>query len=528
MTADPYVELGIAPADLAEIEREDAARRMGVDRDEQREKLQSLRSYIAGAWPLLEPGRAYVHGWHIDAIAEHLEAVTRGEIKRLLINIPPRHMKSLAVSVFWPTWVWTFKPETRWLFASYAQSLSVRDSLKCRRLIESPWYRAIWGDIFQLTSDQNEKMKFENDRTGYRLATSVGGTGTGEGGDIVVFDDPHKVDEVESDTMRKAVLDWWDGTMTTRLNDPDEGAFVGVMQRIHEHDLAGHVLEQGGWTHLCLPAEYAPKHLFIWPDDPRTEPDELLWPDHFGRDAIARLKVSLGSYRAAGQLQQLPSPATGGILKRGWWKYFPVEWLDEWRGPEPIALFTSWDTSLKEKTTNDYAVGTVWVCSGVSRYLVRRIRERMGLPETRNAVWEIADWCSRSFPNVPQMHLVENAANGPEVVAWLRDKVSGVIPVNVEKDKVARAHDASPQIEAGNVFVPGKDDGAGSYDKTLTPAWAQEIIEECARFPKGANDDQVDSVTQFLNRVGQQNFHRAPSTDAGAKPKKTPFLEHTF
>jgi len=152
----------------------------------------------------------------------------------------------------------------------------------------------------------------------------------------------------------------------------------------------------------------------------------------------------------------------------------------------------------------------------------------MGLPETRSAVWETADWCSRNFSGVPQTHLVENAANGPEVIAWLRDKVSGLIPVSPDKDKVVRAHSASPQIEAGNVFVPGHDDGAGGYDKTLTPAWAQEIIEECARFPKGANDDQVDSVTQFLNRVGQHNFARTPSASNGNGRARKPFLERSF
>lgn len=519
----------ISSADLEAVEREDAMRKMGAERGELRERFRTLREFVAGAWPVLEPGRELVPGWHIDAICEHLEAVTRGEIKRLIINVPPRHMKSLTVAVFWPTWVWTFKPELRWLFASYAEKLSIRDSLKCRRLIESLWYQALWGDVFRLASDQNEKKRFENDRTGYRIATSVGGTGTGEGGDVVVFDDPHKVDEVESDVVREGVIDWWDGTMTTRLNDPDEGAFVGVMQRIHERDLAGHLLAKGGYTHLCLPAEYSPNHPFIWPDDPRTEPDALLWPDHFGAEAIAELKTALGSYRAAGQLQQLPSPATGGILKRGWWRYFPVEWLDVWEGPAPVAFFTSWDTGLKEKTVNDYAVGTAWIVVGANRYLVRRIRARMGLPETRMAVWELSDWGARQFSDLPQTHYVENAANGPEVVAWLKDKVSGLIAVSPDKDKVARAHGASAQIEAGNVFLPGKDDSAGSYNKTLTPSWVQELIEECARFPKGAHDDQVDSVTQFLNKVGQRNFSRGGgAAKANGNGKRKSLLERTF
>ncbi len=146
----------------------------------------SLSEYIRQAWHIVEPGNRYVPGWHIDAICEHLEAATRGEIRNLIINIPPRHMKSLITCVFWPTWLWTSRPETRWLFSSYGENLSIRDSIKCRRIIQSNWYQKNWGDTFQLTGDQNSKTRFENDKTGYRLATGVGGLGTGDGGDFLV------------------------------------------------------------------------------------------------------------------------------------------------------------------------------------------------------------------------------------------------------------------------------------------------------------------------------------------------------
>src|SRR5580692_6538037 len=165
-----------------------------------------LGEFVRQAWHVIEPSTPFVPGWHIDAIVEHLEAVTRGEIRNLLINVPPRHMKSLLVSVFWPAWEWIEHPERRWLYSSYAASLSIRDSVNCRRLIESPWYHARWGHVFRLTSDQNTKGRFDNNRSGYRLSTSVGGTVTGEGGDRIVCDDPHKVDEVHSDTVRKAAL----------------------------------------------------------------------------------------------------------------------------------------------------------------------------------------------------------------------------------------------------------------------------------------------------------------------------------
>jgi len=191
----------------------------------------SLREFVRQAWHVVEPSTPFVSGWHIDAICAHLEAITRGEIRNLLINVPPRHMNSLLVSVFFPAWEWIRWPERRWLYSSYAATLSIRDSVKCRRLIESPWYQARWGHVFALTTDQNAKMRFDNNRSGYRLSTSVGGSVTGEGGDRIVCDDAHKVDEVESDTSRKGALDWWDVAMSTRVNDPKTSAKVVVMQR---------------------------------------------------------------------------------------------------------------------------------------------------------------------------------------------------------------------------------------------------------------------------------------------------------
>jgi len=279
-----------------------------------------LRVFFQEVWPVLEPGTRFVPGFHLDAVAEHLEAITSGQLQRLLINMPPRHMKSLAVAVCWPMWEWIRHPERRWLFASYAQQLSTRDSLKCRRLIASPWYRRHWGHVYQLTSDQNLKQRFENNRTGYRLATSVGGALTGEGGDRIVVDDPHNVVEADSDAVRRRTLDWFDQSMSTRLNNPQTGAMVIVMQRLHEQDLAGHVLEQGGFEHLCLPAEYDGRKTVTvcgW-QDPRTEMGALLWPARFSATVLADLKRQLGAYGTAGQLQQRPVPRDGGMFKRPW------------------------------------------------------------------------------------------------------------------------------------------------------------------------------------------------------------------
>jgi len=346
-----------------------------------------LLEFARQAWSALEPRGRFVAGWHLEAIAEHLQAVSRGQIKRLLLNMPPRHMKSLSVCVFWPCWEWATRPGLKYLFASYAQALSLRDSLKCRRLIRSPWYQENWGGRVQLTFDQNAKHRYETTAGGFRLATSVGGMATGEGGDRVVVDDPHSASGALSPKRRVAVLEWWDQVMSTRLNDPATGAMVIVMQRLHESDLSGHVLQQAGYVHLRLPAEYegvkrfstAPEELGLFMDDPRTEPGALLWPERFNREALDELKARLGTYGAAGQLQQQPAPTAGGIFKREWWRFF--------REPPPFSrIIQSWDTGFKTGATNAYSVGQTWGVAENGFYLLDQLRERLEYPELKRAV----------------------------------------------------------------------------------------------------------------------------------------------
>jgi predicted phage terminase large subunit-like protein len=464
----------------------------------------SLAEFVRQAWVIVEPLTPLIWGWHIDCIVEHLEAVTSGQIRNLLINVPPRHMKSLLVSVFWPAWEWIRWPERRWLYSSYGAHLSIRDSLKCRRLIESPWFQANWGHLFRLTSDQNTKTRWDNDKSGYRIATSVEGAATGEGGDRIVCDDPHNVQHAESDGIRKGTLDWWDIVMSTRVNDPKTTAKVVVMQRCHQQDLSGHLLEQGGWEHVCLPAEYeGSRHVTsIGWSDPRTERGDLLWAARFGPKEIESLKRSLGSYAAAGQLQQRPSPAEGGMLKRHWWRY----WQKPGANLPPILVHfpdgsdrliaaveigtveeraQSWDCSFKDLETSDFVVGQTWGRSGPRFLLLDQLRERLDCPGTVKAVRdEAAKWqpCSAK--------LIEDKANGSAVIQMLQHEISGILPVNPEGGKVARAAAVSPLIEAGNVYLPHPQ---------MFP-WVNDFIEECAAFPNGAHDDQVDAMTQILLR----------------------------
>ena len=263
----------------------------------------TLWEFVRQSWHVLEPAHPFVDNWHIGAICELLEAVSRGEIQNLLINIPPRHLKSLLVSVFWPCWEWgpMRRPDLRYINSSYASNLSIRDNVKSRTLIQSGFYQAQWGSVFRLRDDQNVKVKFENYHGGFRLASYVGG-GTGEGGDRLICDDPNNVTDVESDTIRNTCNEWWDLQMYNRITNVKTAARVMIMQRTHQADLSGHVLETGGWTHLKLPTRFEPsKRCTVvyaegtktW-NDPRKKAGELLNPALWDEDATP-LRATQGS-----------------------------------------------------------------------------------------------------------------------------------------------------------------------------------------------------------------------------------------
>jgi hypothetical protein len=268
---------------------------------------------VVQAWHVLEPDASFVHGIHVQAICDHLQAVTEGRIRNLIINVPPGHAKSLLTAVFWPAWVWIDHAESRWLFSSYREPLATRDSVRCRRLIESDWYRERWGDRYQLTEDQNQKQRFENNRTGYRVVVPMS-SGTGERGDYVVVDDPHSVDQAESDAERRAAVEWWNGSMSTRLNDFSTGHKVVIQQRLHESDLTGDLLVKGGYELLCLPAEFEGTAMF---DLDRLEGSA----DGSGAVAVAREGHSGRSKGPAGYPRQLPLcgavSAEAGACRRG-------------------------------------------------------------------------------------------------------------------------------------------------------------------------------------------------------------------
>lgn len=468
------------------------------ERDKRRAET-SLYEFVKQSWHVVEPGVPFIASWHIEAICEHLEAVSHGEIRNLLINIPPRHSKSTIVSVMWPAWEWLADPSQKFLCASYAGVLAVRDNLKCRRLVQSPWYQERWGTIFALSGDQNAKQRFENDKTGYRLATSVGGTATGEGGSRLVLDDPHGAQDAQSDAMRESAIEWFDMVWSTRLNNPKTDAMVTIMQRLHEADVSGHILKDiGGWDHICIPAEYdeVVRRTSLGTYDPRSKKGSLICPERFGTEELAKLKKLLGEYGTAGQLQQQPAPAGGGILKT---KHFQL-----WRGELPPIDFIlqSYDGAYTTKTTGDPTACSVW---GVAEVKGKRIgllldcwAEHLAYPKLRKKALD--DWratygaTEKRKGRKPDAVMVEKKSSG---ISLIQDLQTANIPVFSydpgRADKIARAHQAAPILELDILYVIESEKRPGE-----PVSWAAEFIEQCAKFPNAEHDDYVDTFTQAM------------------------------
>lgn len=444
----------------------------------------SFPEFLRKAWPIIEPANTLIDSWYVGYLCEHLELVTRGEIKKLLINMPPRYGKSNIVTILWPVWSWTQKPFLRWIFCSYASSLSVKHSLARRRVIESNWYQDNWGGLVAIQDDQNQKQEYENTARGHMIATSVGGTLTGKGGDVIVEDDMLKPDEAESEAMRNHMKLMHKNVLSSRLDNPKTGIRVVVEQRTHVDDLTGNILkDEQGWHHLKLPLISEGKTIIEFPISKRTverEPGELLNESRHGQKEVDDLKRTMGTRTFVAQAQQNPTSEIGNILKRQWWKYYSVL-------PSGFDLIvSSWDMSFKETEDGSYVVGQLWGKRNADYYLIAQKRQRCDFAEALQMVVLMA----QQHPEA-RAHLVEDKANGPAIISALQKKISGLIPVPPIGSKIARAQAVSPIVEAGNVYLP--EPGLN--------AWVADFIEECAAFKgtSGEINDQVDSFTQALN-----------------------------
>lgn len=478
----------------------------------------SLREFIPRAWHVVEPS-TFVPNWHIDAIAEHLTAVTDGDVLDLLITMPPRHSKSLVITVLWPVWEWLTIPSHRWVFASYAFQLSVRDSVKRRKLIKSPWFQQRFADKFQLIVEQDSKVRFENSKSGFMLASSVGGSNTGEGGERIVADDPHNIKKAESEVERTDTVDWWNIVMSTRRNDLKRSARIVVQQRTHEGDVAGDIIEKGGYVHLNLPTEFgfaggqrcktgwtvkATGVEHHW-EDPRQVEGELLNPIRFDHTANEKAKIDLGDYQYAAQHGQNPTPPKGQIIQAQWLKYYggpgqpPIP--DFTRSTHPLMPLFSLDCAFKEKKDTDFVAGLGWAMFGADLYLMPiRIHRRMNFPDTVDAVAEFVGGKSldgsKEFPGIYpfiKIKLVEDKANGSAIIDTLKHRIPGMIPFEPGgASKESRLMAGSWRFRAGNVYLP---------HESIAP-WINEYTYELCAFPKAKKDDYVDATSQVLLFIG--------------------------
>lgn len=454
-----------------------------------------LYSYLITAWNLFDPS-PFKDSWHLESVCEHVQACLEGKIPDLIINIPPRCSKSSIVSVAAPTWMWgpRNKPETKFLTMSYGQDLSTRDSVRSRRVIQSRWYKDRWGDRFKLAHDVNLKKRYENDKNGHRIASSIGGVGTGEGFDCLIVDDPTKAEEADSTVALENVIEWWKGTMSTRANDMETARRIIIMQRLSQKDLVGHIEseEADGWTTLKLPMRYEPR---VWVSplgwkDPRTTEGELLCPSRFNEKAVEKLETQLGPYKSAAQLQQRPVPKGGGKIKEEWFRYFyaPAQQYD--------IIIQAWDLSFDDTAGADYTVGGVWGKLGGDRFLLDVVRGQMDVVAQAKAI-------ANTYKKWPQSRavLVENKANGPAVIKLLKNpewvdilkiRVSGLTPVDPKAmggDKDARLSKCVPEFAAGNVWFIHPD---------VVPV-IDQVKTELTQFPKASHDDCVDMVSYGLN-----------------------------
>lgn len=488
----------LTKAELLEVERELCKR--------------SLAEFAKRAWHVLEPAAELKWGWALDAICLHLEAVTDGRITRLLMNVPPGSMKSLLTGVIWPAWEWGPKalPEMRFVGTAHEETLAIRDSRRCRDLIKSEWFQELWP--LQLASDLDGKREFGNVKKGSRQARAFTSM-TGVRGDRVILDDPISADNANSEAKLEAARIAFTETLPTRVNN-EKSAIVVIMQRLSEKDTSGVILGMGlPYVHLCIPMRYDPANhcrTEIGWEDPRTVEGELMFPERFDETQVRELEKTLGSYGAAGQLQQRPAPRGGGIIKTEWFKYWTTLPPMEFRAIHA-------DTAQKTGEENDYSVFQCWGRTTTGQaVLIDQIRGKWEAPELLTQAR--AFWLKHKTDQRPQVKTialrsmkVEDKVSGTGLIQTLRREGVPVLPVQRGNDKISRAHDASPFIESGNVLLP------------QDAPWLSDFLAECQSFPAGAHDDQLDPMfdaikgVQFVEPAQSQNVVPIPTVNFWGK-----------
>ena len=438
-------------------------------------------SFAQHVFAELYPKTRFQMNWHLWVIAARLAAVRTGKIRRLAVHLPPRHLKSLFASVAFPAWVLGHDPSAEILCVSYAQELADKWSRDCRRIVLSPWYRVLFPT--RLAPSRQAMAEFETTAKGCRIATSVGGVLTGRGADLIIIDDPLKPEQALSDPYREGANEWHDSTLYSRLNDKAKSAIILVMHRLHEDDLAGHVLAREDWEVLRFPAiaEADERHRIetLW--GPRVfcrRQGEALFPAREPLAMLAEIRRTIGEYNFAGQYQQAPAPLGGGLVKPAWFRrYRAAELPDRFE-----RVVQSWDTANTASELSDFSVCTSWGIAGRDIYLLGVLRRRMDYPELKRAV--VAEYARLK----PDVVLIEDRASGTQLIQeLLAEGLYAVTRYRPQGDKVMRMHAQTATVENGFVHLPHE------------ALWLAEYLHELAVFPDGRFDDQVDATAQFLD-----------------------------
>ena len=441
-------------------------------------------SFIERSFYELNPQTRMLWAPHIELIAAKLDACRQGQVRRLIINVPPRHLKSLCASVAFPAWCLGHDPAAQIICASYGQDLADKFARDCRRIMASGWYRQLFSTRL---GDRHPVHDFATTQQGTRMATSVGGVLTGRGADMIIIDDALKPDEALSESRRNAVNEWYDNTLLSRLNDKARGCIIIIMQRLHQDDLVGHVLEQEGWDMLVFPsiAETEEMHDINSPFGRRLfkrAVGDVLHPERESEATLGHIREAVGEYNFAAQYQQNPTPLGGAIIRTAWLRYYEP-------GDRPerfIQTVQSWDTANKATELSDYSVCTTWGVYEKHYYLLDVFRQRLNYPDLKRKLRELA-WRDR-----PNKILIEDKASGTQLIQDL--KADGVHAVTAYQpptgtDKIMRLHAQTALFENGRVLLPSR------------APWLADYVTELTSFPGSRYDDQVDSTTQALDHL---------------------------
>ena len=449
----------------------------------------SLYEYLRAMWPVIEPSTPFVDGFHLGAICDHEAAVFRGDIKKLIINVCPRSGKSICTSVALPTWGWTRAPETRFLFSSYSSDLSLEFATSARRVLESTWYQTRW-DV-QLSTDQNNKAFYANTASGYRISTSVGGSATGKGGDILIVDDPHNLKTIHSDAIRTEDIRWFFKVWCSRINNKKFDRQIVIMQRGHEDDLTSALLEQGDWTVLRLPTEYQPTQWTSplgW-SDPRTEEGALLNPDRIGPDENTTIKAELGSVDYSCQHSQNPLPEKGGMFERSWFEIV--------REPptEVVSRVRFWDAAGSETERSPYTAGVLLSESRSGIFYIEDVQRDRLVAAKVDALMLLT--AQLDGPGVEIAEEQEPGSAGKAVIAAHRLLLAGYsyTGITATGDKVTRwkplASQARPLSE-GELY---------GRVKLVVGAWNKTFLDEVVANRRSRYKDQLDAAAGALYQL---------------------------